>query len=161
MTTETLEFDPSAGFEPLGKEENFERPEATPLAPERKNRTGRNSSVANKQRSLSLSRTIDQSQRENELSAGISEAPLSGAADHQRAIGTASSTGKLTRSKSSVEKKLHHEVAVFWRRTKQAGTSATRGLFNNKKTDNVNSHQQVLRIAPRFLTHYVVKETRE
>lgn len=93
-----------------------------PSAPERKSRMDRNNS--NKQRSISLSRTLEHS----ELSAGVMEAPL----HPGEVIGSASSTSKLSRSRSSVEKKIQHEVAVFWRRTKEVGRNT--GLFGGNKT---------------------------
>jgi len=54
------------------------------------------------------------------------EAPL----HPSEVIGSASSTSKLSRSRSSVEKKIQHEVAVFWRRTKEVGG----GLFGGNRT---------------------------
>lgn len=40
----------------------------------------------------------------------------------------AGSTSKLTRSKSSVEKKIHHEMALFWRKTRDVNNK----LFKSK-----------------------------
>ena len=37
-------------------------------------------------------------------------------------------SGKLTRSKSSVEKKIHHEMAMFWRKTRDVNNK----LFKSK-----------------------------
>lgn len=74
------------------------------------------------------------------LIAGISEAPPGKETEVQQqpSATSAGSMGKLSRSKSSVEKKFQHEVAVFWRRTKQQATGASRGIFNSGSKKEIN-----------------------
>lgn len=99
-----------------------------PSVPERKNRIGRllrsepvsgGLSSFTKPRSVSLSRTEESAIREAPIypSATSSADPNSSNAAAKPSAG--SSSVKLARSKSSVEKKIQHEVAVFWRRTKE------------------------------------------
>ena len=115
--------------------------ESLPSAPERKNRMGRlmrpepvgaAASAAPaaiiKPRSVSLSRTEDCS---------IREVPIQPSDTEGAKPSAGSSSVKLARSKSSVEKKIQHEVAVFWRRTKEGK------LFHKKESvaEPVNTDQ--------------------
>jgi len=62
------------------------------------------------------------------------------------------SSSKLTRSKSSVEKKIHHEMAVFWRKTRDVNNKLFKSKddekkevtskFSKNKEDEVHPHQQ-------------------
>ena len=98
-----------------------------PSLPERKNRIGRllrsepvsgGLSAYAKPRSVSLSRTEDSAIREAPVYPATASAdPKSSSNAVKPSAG--SSSVKLARSKSSVEKKIQHEVAVFWRRTKE------------------------------------------
>lgn len=103
--------------------------EDQPSIPERKNRTGRRStepisgSTHVKPRSVSLSRTEDSIIRDLPFNEGVDPDPT---IIHPS---TGSSSVKLARSKSSVEKKIQHEVAVFWRRTKEGK------LFHRKENN--------------------------
>ena len=83
-----------------------------------------------KQRSVSLNRTED---------CAIREAPVVQSPQHTDSPkpSAGSSSVKLARSKSSVEKKIQHEVAVFWRRTKEGK------LFHNKKELGANADQVI------------------
>lgn len=81
-----------------------------------------------KPRSVSLSRTEDSS---------IKEAPLEAGQNAGSKPSAGSSTTKLARSKSSVEKKIQHEVAVFWRKTKEGR------LFQRKENSNDKEPSQV------------------
>lgn len=96
-----------------------------PSVPERKSRIGRLlrsepvSGSSYKQRSISLSRTEESAIREAPVCA---PSAVSGHVDPNSSStkpSAGSSSVKLARSKSSVEKKIQHEVAVFWRRTKE------------------------------------------
>ncbi|KAI9554255.1 hypothetical protein GHT06_019527 [Daphnia sinensis] len=95
-----------------------------PSVPERKSRIGRLlrsepvSGSSYKQRSISLSRTEESAIREAPVfpPSAVSVDPNSSSSTKPSA---GSSSVKLARSKSSVEKKIQHEVAVFWRRTKE------------------------------------------
>ena len=91
-----------------------------------------------KQRSVSLNRTED---------CAIREAPVVQSPQHTDSPkpSAGSSSVKLARSKSSVEKKIQHEVAVFWRRTKEGK------LFHNKKELGANADQVIKSF---FGSHY-------
>ena len=109
---------------------------ATPLAPERKNRVAARQldllgpplpSSPSKHRSLSLGRANDSVivAQQNPEDGAIGAAP-------------GPSTAKVARSKSSVEKKLQHEVAGFWRRTKEVNR-----LFKSSQSRDRSQVKQV------------------
>ncbi len=81
------------------------------------------SSYTVKQRSVSLNRTEDCIVREAPVQPSVSQTDPSSPKPS-----AGSSSVKLARSKSSVEKKIQHEVAVFWRRTKEGK------LFHKKES---------------------------
>lgn len=107
-----------------------------PSVPERKNRIGRllrsepvSAGAFTKLRSVSLSRTEDSAIKEAPIYPAPSSAdPSSSSHPASTKPSAGSSSVKLARSKSSVEKKIQHEVAVFWRRTKEGK------LFQKKET---------------------------
>ncbi|XP_046451703.1 serine/arginine repetitive matrix protein 1-like isoform X3 [Daphnia pulex] len=108
-----------------------------PSVPERKNRIGRllrsepvSAGAFTKLRSVSLSRTEDSAIKEAPIYPVPSSADPSSSSSHPASTkpSAGSSSVKLARSKSSVEKKIQHEVAVFWRRTKEGK------LFQKKET---------------------------
>lgn len=159
---------------PIGEDDDH-RQQQHPSVPERKNRIARliqrgdpvsavktgNSSALNqagptsyiKPRSISLSRTED---------CAIREAPLvhhtgqvNDPARENSKPSAGSSSVKLARSKSTVEKKIQHEVAVFWRRTKE-GKLFQRKESPEKETSTANLNQ-VLESIRIFLNKYTVQ----
>ncbi|XP_057375073.1 uncharacterized protein LOC130696026 [Daphnia carinata] len=121
-----------------------------PSVPERKSRIGRLlrsepvSGSSYKQRSISLSRTEDSAIREAPV---LPASAVSGGGGHVDPNSSSSSpkpsagssSVKLARSKSSVEKKIQHEVAVFWRRTKEGKLFHKRD--NSEKEAPANADQ--------------------
>lgn len=116
-----------------------------PSVPERKNRMGRllraepvtpsgSSHTYTKPRSVSLSRTEDCAIREAPIPVNDPES------SNNVKPSAGSSSVKLARSKSSVEKKIQHEVAVFWRRTKE-GRLFQRKESPEKEAPAPNNHQ--------------------
>lgn len=104
------------------------------VGPDRRHRAVEQShNLHAKPRSVSLSRTEDTAAK---------EAAVHGGPDAGCKPSAGSSTTKLARSKSSVEKKIQHEVAVFWRKTKEGR------LFHRKENnhDKDVSLSQVKRI---------------